>query len=220
MANAADMTTVERAAGRLRVSTSDTELPALITAASKALARHLGYTVERRTGVEESVVGRGGVYLFLRAGAVQSITSITVGGSAVDSSLCALDGEPGALMGRIVARGGHRWPFTGEATAGVSSTPYRAYDTGELIVTFTAGWWTPGQVALGQNGSSTLPEDLEQACVETVTAWYRRTGHDPDVTSRSTGDASVSYGSAGRTAIPTVAQELARPYVKSTRRPF
>jgi hypothetical protein len=214
MPNALDMTLAATAAARLGVSSSDASLPGLITAASSALAEYLGYPVYRRAGVQETVVGQGGRYLWLESGAIQSITSITVGGSAVVSSLYALDGRAGARAGRIVARGSHSWPFTGEYTGGISSTPLRAYDTGEIVVTFTAGWVTPGQVALGTYSTSDMPPELEQAALEVVTAWYAGKGRDGRVTSISTGDASMSWatGEGGTPPLPLAARVLATPY--------
>jgi len=196
------------------MSSADASLPGLITAASSALAEFLGYPMHRREGVEETVVGQGGRYLWLESGAIQSIASITVGGSAVDASLYALDGRDGARKGRIIARGWHNWPFTGEWTAGISPTPLRAYDTGEIIITFTSGWVTPGQVALGTYPSSDMPPELEQAALEVVTAWRSGQGRDNRVTSMASGDASVSWasGEGGSPPLPLAARALAAPY--------
>ncbi|HYI01558.1 hypothetical protein, partial [Hyalangium sp.] len=174
MPNAMDMTTAATAAARLGVASSEASLPGIITAASSALAEFLGYPLYRREDVEETVVGRGGRYLWLESGAIQSLASIAVGGSAVDSGLYALDGRDGARKGRIVARSTYSWPFTGEWTPGISSTPFRAHDTGEILVTFTSGWVTPGQVALTTYPTSDMPPELEQAVLEVVTAWYQR----------------------------------------------
>lgn len=216
MPNAKDMTTAATAAARLGVSSSEASLPGLIAAASSALAEYLRYPVERREGVEETVLGRGGRYLWLESGALQSITSITVGGSAVEPSLYGLDGKEGARKGRIVARGSYAWPFTGTWTGGISATPFQAHDTGELVVTFTSGWKTPGQVALGTYPSSDMPAELEQAVLEVVTAWYLRKGQDTGLTSMSTGDASVGWGGdslqGGRAPLPLPARALASPY--------
>lgn len=217
------MSTVEVAAARLGVSASDASLPALLTAASSALARFTGYPLHRQTGVEESAVGQGGVYLFLRAGAVQSVQAITVSGTTLAATCYALDGKSGQAMGRLVARAGYRWPFTGQATGGVSSTPYRAHDTGELVVTFTSGWVTPGQVELAAAESpprkltSDMPAELEQAVLEVVTAWRSAVGRDGRVTAMSTGDASVNWDTA-QAALPSIAQVLVGPYCKPTRR--
>jgi hypothetical protein len=219
-----DMTTAARAAARLSVSASEAELPVLITAASSALARYLGYPAHRRVGAVETVPGLGGVHLFLRAGAVQAIASITVNGTTLESTRYALDGEQGARMGRLVARQGYRWPFTGEASGGVSSTPYYSYDTGEIECTFTAGWVTPGQVALAAAESpprtltSDMPAELEQAVLEVVTAWHSGKGRDTRVASMSTGDASVSWGGGELPPLPAMARLLAEPYRKPVRR--
>jgi len=216
--NQLDMTTAATAAARLGVTSSEASLPGLITAASSAVAEYLGYPVYRREDVEETVVGRGGRYLWLESGAIQALTSIAVGGSVVDSSLYALDGRDGARKGRIVARSTYRWPFTGEWTAGISSTPYQAHDTGAIVVTFTAGWVTPGQVALSTYSPSDMPPELEQAALEVVTAWFQRKGQDAGVTSMSTGDASVGWGGdslqGGRAPLPLSARALAAPYRK------
>ena len=39
----------------------------------------------------------------------------------------------------------------------------------------------------------TLPGDIEQACLETVKAWYLGKGRDPGIVSRSVGDLSITY---------------------------
>lgn len=219
MANAKDMTTAAVAGGRLNVSSSDATLQALITAASSALAEYLGYVVYRREGAQETAPARGGRYLWLESGAIQSITSIAVGGTAVDASLYALDGEDGKRKGRLAARGTYAWPFTGTWTGGISSTPMQSHDTGELLVTFTSGWKTPGQVALGTYESSDMPEELEQAAIEVVTAWWARKGQDAGITSISTGDASVGWGGdslqGGRIPLPLSARALAAPFRKT-----
>jgi hypothetical protein len=216
--NAKDMTTAAVAGGRVGVSSSDATLQALITAASSALAQYLGYTAQRREGVQETAPARGGRYLWLESGAIQSVTSISVGGTTVDASLYALDGEDGKRKGRLVARGTYSWPFTGTWTGGISSSPYSAHDTGTVLVTFTSGWKTPGQVALTTYVSSDMPEELEQACLEVVTAWWARNGQDAGITSISTGDASVGWGGdslqGGRMPLPLSARLLAAPYRK------
>lgn len=215
MPNAKDMTTAATAAGRVGASAEDAELAALITAASSALSTYLGYPVERREAVEETVPAQGGRYLWLESGALQSVAAVKVGGAEVDASLYAVDGRDGARKGRLVARGSYRFPFTGRWTEGVSATPFQALDTGEVTVTFSSGWKTPGQVALGTYPSSDLPEELEQACLEVVSAWWARRGQDAAITSLATGDASVSWGGSpegGRVPLPLSARALAAPY--------
>lgn len=214
-----DFTTLARAADRLKVATTDAQLPALITAGSRALSNWLGYEVHLRTDVEESVPSEGGRRLFLRAGAVRRLVRITVGGSEVAASEYFLESPK---LGRIQRRTGC-WPFTGEWTDGVSPMPHTAYDTGEIIVTYDAGWRTPGQVALALEADSAstltsdLPTELEEAALVTITALYRPAGRDPNVTSRSTGDASVTW-SADPKAVPPLARQLAGHHQKTRNR--
>ncbi|MCY1080294.1 hypothetical protein [Archangium lansingense] len=219
MATEYDLTTVARAAGRLKVSSSDAQLPALVTAASRALANWLGYEVHLRTDAQESVPSEGGRRLFLRAGAVRRLVRITVGGEEVAATDYHLESP---RHGRIVRRS-CAWPFTGTWTAGVSPIPHTAYDTGEIVVTYDAGWRTPGQVelALAADPTSTLtsdlPAELEEAVLATVTALYRPAGRDPNVTSRSVGDASVTWSTDPK-AVPEMARQLAEPHRKTRNR--
>jgi hypothetical protein len=219
-----DFTTLARAAARLKVPPTDAQLPALITAASRALANWLGYEAHLREEVEETVPSEGGRRLFLRAGAVRRLLRITVYGQEVPATDYTLES---ARLGRILRRSG-RWPFTGEWTEGVAPMPHTAHDTGDIVVTYDAGWRTPGQVALALEEdpasalTSDLPAELEEALLVTVTGWYRRLGMDLDVTTKSLGDASVSWGGdslrGGKPSLPLMAEQLAAPHRKSIRR--
>ncbi|HEX5750019.1 MAG TPA: hypothetical protein VFZ09_27565 [Archangium sp.] len=218
-----DFTTLARAATRIRVSTSDAELPALITAASRALANFLGYEAHLREEVDETVVGQGGVYVWLRAGQVRQLHSVKVHGAELAEGEVAIDCP---RAGRLVRRRG-RWPFTGSSTAGIVPIPLQAHDSGDIVVSFDSGWRTPGQVALALEAepsstlTSELPPELEEAALLVLTAWYRRLGQDPDVTTKSLGDASISWGAdsmrGGKVAIPLIAAQLAAHHRKPGR---
>lgn len=208
-----DLTTAATAASVLGVSAATADLPRLVTVASRAVARFLGYDVHQRTGVVETVASQGGPYLFLRAGQVTALTEVLVNSAAADLAGIVIES---VLMGRLRRKDG--WPFTGSSSSGVSSTPLHAWDTGELRVTFNAGWVTPGQNALDATKVRALPEDIEQGCLEILTALYRRKGQDADITSRSLGDGSISWGA--KRALPETAAAWLAPYRKSTRRLF
>lgn len=62
----------------------------------------------------------------------------------------------------------------------------------------------------------TLPEDLEQACIETVTSWYLARARDRTMTSQRIGDLSVTYAATAgdTTAIPWTAQRLLEPWCR------
>jgi hypothetical protein len=214
-----DLTTLARAADRLRVDVGDTELPGLVTAASLALANWLGYPAELREGVEETAPSEGGVHLWLRSGAIRQVLSVSVHGAELDAGTYHLDSP---TQGRL----GHRgcgWPFTGRWTRGVQPLPLASHDTGAIVVRFDAGWLTPGQVELAAaaDPSSTLvsdlPAELGEAALITLAALYRPAGRDPNVISRSTGAGSVTWRS-DPSAVPTLAQQLARRHYKHQRR--
>ena len=219
MPHEVDFTTLERAALRLRVPPTDAELPAQLTTASQALADWLGYEAHLREGVVETVPSEGGYTLQLRAGAVRRIVRVTVGGAEVPPEEYTL-GAP--RLGQV-RRYRSRWPFTGSWSEGVSPVPLSARDTGEIVVTFDAGWCTPGQVALALAEDATsarvsdLPAVLEEAALVTLTALRAGAGRDPNVTSRSLGGGGISWA-AERPAVPDVARQLARPYYKPLRR--
>jgi hypothetical protein len=203
-----DLTASAVAAQALGVPVGDAQLQRLITASSAAIAQWLGYPVHRRVVVDESVAASGGPTLFLRAGAVQSLQAVKVGGAEVPAANYRIDS---AIRGRVVGRG---WPFTGASSGGISSTPLHTYDTGEVTVSYTSGWVTPGQAAddPGTYPTVDLPGDIEQACLELVVAWYRRRGRDGDVASVSLGGGSFSY--ANKQAVPVTARTLLAPYRK------
>ncbi|MBM7117634.1 hypothetical protein [Archangium primigenium] len=221
MPTALDFTTLARAATRLRVSPTDAELPAQLAAASQALADWLGYPAHLREGVVETVPSEGGRCLQLRAGAVRRVSRVTVQGVEVPPEEYFLE-SPRA--GRITRRRG-RWPFTGDWGGSVAPVPLSARDTGEVEVTFDAGWLTPGQVALAlalevdatRTWVSDVPPVLEEATLVVLTALRSAAGRDPNVVSRSLGGGSVSWA-AQRPAVPELAQLLARPYYKLLRR--
>ncbi|WP_224364222.1 hypothetical protein [Hyalangium versicolor] len=207
-----DLTTVAKAANRLDVGAEEGELPDLVTAASEALADWLGYPLHRREGVVETCAG-GAQRLFLRSGAVQAVASVSVFGQQRPTNTYRLeDGVKGILLSLR-----EPWPFTGRTGGGVSQSPLQREDTGEIAVTFSAGWVTPGQVELESTRVRDLPQVLEQAALLTVTAWYRRKGDDPDEVSVSLGDASTSYGSGRAAALPTSARALVARYRKHGR---
>ncbi|QDE90135.1 hypothetical protein BHS06_14855 [Myxococcus xanthus] len=196
-------------AARAGVETARLDL--FIAAASEAVASYVGYPLHRRLGVVESVAGTGGPHLWLKSGAVRQVVRVEVRGVEVDAASYALDS---ALLGRLVARSSS-WPFTGSWTTGVSPTPLVARDTGEVVVTYDAGWVTPGQRALDDTLQVDLPAAIQLAAIECVTAALSRDGKPGDVASENIGGTSMSYFAGeggGRAALPSTARQMLTPY--------
>lgn len=205
-----DLTTVATAAGEVGASAGDAVVQRLVSVASRMVANHLGYAVHRRAGLVETVPGHGVPLLFLRAGQLVSVQSIELDGAVIASSGYVIES---ALFGRI-RRVGASWPFTGRSSGGVSDAPLRAADNGKVKVSFTAGWVTPGQNALlpVTYPNVDLPEDIQQAAIETFTALWRRRGQDQGIASRALGGGSIAYRSDAAGPMAPGTKALLAPY--------
>lgn len=211
---ALDLVTAAALPSTVRDAVEAERLPLFITAVSESLAAYCRYPLHRRVGVVESAVGQGGMYLWLRSGAIRQVTSVEVRGQARAPSSYAIES---AMQGRLVARG-EPWPFTGTWTTGVAPTPLNAQDTGEVLVTFDAGWVTPGQHAADASLPVDLPASIQLAAQQCLAAFVHVDGQPGDLASESIGAASVSYltGPNGeRMAIPATARQLLARYRKA-----
>ncbi|MFY0567069.1 hypothetical protein ACN28E_24970 [Archangium lansingense] len=213
-----DLTTLAKAADVLKVPANSAGLADLITTASELLAEWVGYPLHLRTGVVETCAG-GAPHLFLRSGGVRSVASITVFGVARAPSTWVVED---AVKGILRAQG-EPWPFTGRTGGGVSQAPMYREDTGDIIVTFDAGWVTPGQVELAKaaDPASTLTSDLpaafQQAALVAVTALFQGSGQNPNVQALSLGSGSITFRDSAEASLPTLARSLVRRYRKHSR---
>lgn len=184
----ADLTTAATAASVLGISAADPHLPRLIGAASEAIRNYLGRPqLHYSAAYVEKLPGLAAqVRLYLGLPAVASVASVVLpGGSALDSDEFTLELAAGALYR---AAG---WPYTGLVQPGLLYDVLAVGTEAESItVTYAGGWVTPDQA-----GIRTLPFVLEEACLQAVSALYRRQGTDPNVASEALGDYSVSYRS-------------------------
>lgn len=205
-----DLTTPANAAADLGASAGDAALQRAITAASRVVSNYLGAPLHRRTVAAESVASSGGRYLFLPAVNLVSISSVALGGTALAATEYAIDSAKFARVRRV----GALWPFTGIQSGGVVSEPVRSQDTGDVVVGYVAGWITPGQFSINpvSPGAVDLPEDIQQAALEVVTAIWRRRGFDQGVASRSLGGGSVSFRSESVGVLSAATKSLLRPY--------
>ena len=191
------------------MSASDAQLARLVTAASAMVARAVGYPLHRNDATERPV--GGGVYLWLDAGAVQTLRAVREDGVALDASDYVLDdGRNGRLL-----RVGGVWPVRTVATAGVYPVCLISVP-GRVEVDVTAGYVTPGQHALSavEFPAVTLPPELEQATLEVLTGLWRAKGRDPNVTSIALGGASYGFSGAA-SAIPPLAMQMISAHRKS-----
>jgi hypothetical protein len=198
-----DLTTAAAAADVLGVSAADAKLPRLIAAASEAIRRYLDRPqLHYGAAITEKLAGYAGqVRLYLGTAPVISVTSLVLpdGTALAPTDYSVEDLATGALYRR------EGWPFTGVDAGGVLRAEERS-----IVATYAGGWVTPAQT-----GTRTLPYDLEEACLLTVSAMYRRQGLDPAVASESLGDYSVTFAapsSSGGGLLPDAVVALLGTY--------
>lgn len=184
---ASDLTLPATAAEALGVDASDSKLPRLIAVASSAIRKYLdrpqlhygAAIVERLRGYTEQVRLRLGVL------PVVSVASVVLpDGTSLSPSEYTIEDPDGGVLYRSVG-----WPYTGLVRAGLLyDLPAVGTEAQSIVATYAGGWVTPAQC-----GTRTLPFELEEACLHTVSSLYRRQGIDTLIASESLGDYSVSF---------------------------
>lgn len=194
-----DLTTLAAAADVLGVSSSDAKLPRLIGAASGAIRRYLDRPqLHYGAAIVEKLPGFDGqVRMYLGVVPLISVASVVLpDGSTLDPADYTVESLEAATLYRAAG-----WPYTGLCDNGG-----RLYGEAKtIVVTYAGGWVTPAQ-----SGTRNLPFEIEEACLLTVSALYRKQGIDPTIASESLGDYSVTFATAteGDWVIPPAAQAL------------
>lgn len=195
------LTTIERALEALGLVASDTPtVERLINAASSSIARELGRTVERGTIVEECM-GRDAAILVLGRPPITTINWVApiTGSGGTDTALettgyRVVDSDAGFLR-----RLGAHWTSEYMAHGGILGYPVEGSEVANWAVSYEGGWITPWQAHPaypgGSLGASTLPDDLEEACLATVRARWFELRRDPFLLSQKLGDESLTYRS-------------------------
>lgn len=142
----------------------------------------------------------------------QNVTGVTISAAAGDNSFNdSASGFPALLQaGDTVVTSG----FVTAANNGtftVTGTPTRAK------IPVTATLVTEAAAPTVTVTVSTLPPDLEKACIEAAKAWYQGRARDPEVIEEQVGDMSLRYrdGSAGPVGLPPLAACLIRPWLRA-----
>lgn len=189
---ASDLTLPATAAEALGIEAADPKLPRLIAAASAAILAFIDRPqLHYGAAIVERLAGHVG-QLRLRLGVtpVLSVASVVL----PDGVSLAVDEYQLEADGSLYRAAG--WPYTGLVRAGLLyDMPAAGSEAKTIVATYAGGWVTPAQATSGgwAGPARSLPFDLEEACLQVVSALYRRQGSDPTVASESLGDYSVSY---------------------------
>ena len=175
-----DLTTVAAVAAYIGgIDASDQSindlLQTLVTAASAYAANYCSRDF-RQQDYTQAYNGTGTQRLMLRAAPVISVSSVVVDYVSV--------------------------PARGTTTYGYVFDDTMLYLTGcaafwdgwqNIVVAYTAGWKTPGQIALAGTGDVTLPMDMQQAIIETVALKYKAQRNNIGIAARMIAGETISY---------------------------
>lgn len=214
------LTTRETVKGELGIDTTDEDdtISDLIVRASSAIARETRRTFGVET-VTETMDGSGSRLLGLSRTPIVEVTEVTEDGTAI-TDYSVEDAEAGALYRQVGwGRSGGLRMWGTEAFSSGYILP--GYQDQRYSVTYRAGYLLPSDVnpfilpAEPQN----LPGAVEQACIETVKAWYFARDTDPALSSVQSGQLRVTYrAEQTQTApgsLPASALGLLRNYYQS-----
>lgn len=232
----ATVTTLKQALG-ITGSTDDELLGRLLNAASEAVDRFVGYPILAQV-YSETVAAYGGLTLSLSRTPVRAVlrlfdSSATSGATELLSSEYRVD-RPAGLLQRDQGFAwtiGQPWqggmPFPG--AYGLTGTLQPRSELSPWLVEYVAGATLGGidsasSLYSTKGGTTstgrTLPYDLEEAAIATAGAWYQARKQDPTIQSKSVGDLSITYRSAGPdpaapSSVPPRAQALLAPWRRS-----
>jgi hypothetical protein len=218
--NADALTTLARVYLDLEGLTSDGDkrdsvLNAYINAASTWLARTCSRTFHRQGGgsgaaaaaIVEKIAGMGTARLRVaRPPIIGNPTSVKIDGSAItiDDDYTVDDAELGWLYR------GLGWPWSAKNAGGLDQGPLRGSESKNIEVTYNGGFITRAQADVGgvfAGQTITLPDDLEDACIELVVSRWKRRGEDVRVQSRSYEGSGLTF--FGAPVSPAVAAVVA-----------
>jgi hypothetical protein len=192
----AGLTTLDALKGHLGITTTDQDdlLSDAILGASDAVATYIGYYPLRQT-YRETIAGFGNRTMMVSRTPLTAVSALYYGstGLLADPASYVIDNTE---AGFIVRDQGFPWSAGVEWDLDAHIAPRSERKI--FIVDYTAGW------VMSTGAGRTLPYDLEQAAVESAKSQYLGRKRDGSITSKSVGDLSVSYGTAGGegTALP------------------
>lgn len=159
-----------------------------INAASARIARFCAREFGHNAAVTERLSGTGRPLLLLSRTPLVSIASITSMGALVDPSAYRIhDADVGSVL-----RMGTVWPRTeGFARFAASVDALPGMEEPDVVVVYAGGWRLPSMGAIP--GTTDLPADVEQACIDLAASMLLGRGNDARVAAESVAGSSVSY---------------------------
>jgi hypothetical protein len=209
------LTTLENAKEFLGVTDSkdDQFIDRLILRASRRITTYLGRPLVLQT-YQTLLPSQGSVNLLLPRYPIQTVLRLfdsSDTGSAQAVTQYRVDREAG-LLNRDA---GWSWTVQLDAHA-VTDLPTPGGEYRTWLVEWSAGYIGPNGTSSTGHGNtstgSTLPEDLEEACLELIKDRYLARSRSDAVQSEKVGDVSVTYRDGGSQQVPMTVAALLAPY--------
>jgi hypothetical protein len=167
-------------------STKDSVVIRMINSASSAIENYCRRTFGRATETQ-TLRGSGTHELALARTPLVSITSVAFDGETDSSGNYKIHDADAGLVWKDST-----WIPEPPWYPGASGFPVVGAGERLYSVVYVGGYILPKDGKA--DGTTTLPADLEEACILTAVSQYRNRGGDRRVTSKALGDASVAYG--------------------------
>ncbi len=163
------------------VATHDTILGRLIDEASDTIRQMCNQVFARET-VTETVPGMGGTLLMVTRTPIESITSIKLNGSLVDSGSYSIeDAKAGLIYNES------RWASTEQYTQYLTGSVKPGAEALDYEVKYVAGYVMP------EDDSPTLPRSLQRIALDFTKGLWKLRKADPRVKNEKLGDWGATY---------------------------
>lgn len=183
-------------------ATVQAKLERIINAVSDEMASLAHRTFEYGAAIVEKQRGYDDVRMVLDRAPLKAITSIewlSWDGSSVSTfAATSYEIDEDGLSGMIYRSAGFAW--TAQLAGDILGSPMAGTERAAYRVTYAGGWVTPEQARLDAallvplGWVRDLPYDLEEACIQSAIAVYRKSGQDRSVLAEtSAGGSSVAY---------------------------
>ena len=171
--------------------TVDARVTRYINAASEAISAYCRRPFEKATVTDEKHPTDGSLRIVVKRTPIISVTSIVVDDDTIDSDNFVVEDADAGLIYSYV-----QFPLQGFRRSGIAQHHAPGSSPPDTAVTYVGGFITEPQTADGgtyDGETPNLPADLEQACVELVTWYFRRKGTPGLVVEERIGDATLKY---------------------------
>ena len=177
-------------------TSKDAKISLLIAQVSSLVSSYLGYDPQRKVVTSELHAVNGRQYLQLNRQPIQSIESVLLQGSPVTDYQTD---EQDLAVGMLYRGAG--WCGT-YYTRNMTGDPFAG--AREILVSYTAGWWLPGDAEFTMFAPDSLPVEIQTAVIGEVIRAYRANvrgseglkAHSEGGISDTFADASAGIGKA------------------------